>query len=169
MVVVLIQEMMPVEITNGVIGVQKNQVGINDGDIRAGLEEGEGLVAEGGEELGATATGVAQEGAAVEDVLADRGALVGGERERLVAADVEDGDLRRLARLVERDQLVDVPGLLAVPEAQLVPAVAHQVVDVAGVFGVVDVAGVFAVGRGDLAGAAGWRRGPTSTVSGTAS
>ena len=85
-----------------------------------------------GELLTATA-GVAEQGAAVEQVLRHRLALLGSQLEGLVAADVQARNLALFAGLVQGHQLVDVHLLPAVPEADGGADVAHQVIDVAGV------------------------------------
>ena len=84
-------------------------------------------------ELLAAAAGVSQQRAAVKNVLPQRDPLVGAEPEHLVAAYIKDGDLGLLVRLVVGHHLLDRQVTPAVPQAQLVAAVPHQVVDVAGI------------------------------------
>ena len=82
--------------------------------------------------LAATA-GVSQQRATVKNVLPQCDSLVGAEPEHLVAAYIKDGDLGLLVRLVVGHHLLDRQVTPAVPQAQFVAAVPHQVVDVAGI------------------------------------
>jgi hypothetical protein len=91
------------------------------------------LVAERLRERRAAQRGVADQGAAVDQVLPQRGPLVVAEAELLVARQVQGRQRRRLARLVHGHQFVEVQHLPAVPKSEFGSRVAHQVVDVAGV------------------------------------
>ena len=91
------------------------------------------FIAERGGKFFASAAGVSQQRAAIEDVLLERFALFVGKFEDFVAANVQDGDFALLLRLIEGDDLVQAQRFPAVPQTELVTAMPHQIVDVAGI------------------------------------